>query len=195
MTIPLYLTLGRLFLAPLFLVIYLYYGSLGIGVKVVPYLLIAIIIVCGVSDFLDGFFARKRNAVTDLGKLLDPMADSLVHLSMFFTFTQGPVQLPLLLVILFFYRDSIISTLRTLCALRGETLAARRSGKIKTVIQGVSAGLIALLMIPHSLGVLGEAELRGWSVAIISVTLAYTLYSGVEYVRANSAHIKRALLK
>ncbi len=139
MSLALALTLVRIALSPLFLVLYLYYPSLHISLAMLPVLLLGIMVIAEISDLLDGHLARKNNQVTELGKLLDPMADSIFRISVFLTFTQGLVQLPLLLVFVFFYRDSIISTLRTLCALRGVALAARTSGKIKAVIQAVSA--------------------------------------------------------
>src|SRR5205085_953924 len=100
-----------------------------------PFVLLALVIVAELTDLFDGMAARRRNQVTELGKILDPMADSIFRLSVFLAFTQGIVALPLWLVLLFFYRDSIISMLRTICALRGFTLAARFSGKVKAVVQ------------------------------------------------------------
>jgi CDP-diacylglycerol--glycerol-3-phosphate 3-phosphatidyltransferase len=141
----------------------------------------------------DGFFARKRNQVTDLGKLLDPMADSIFRLSVFLTFTQGFIRLPILLVLVFFYRDSIISTLRTLCALRGVTLAARLSGKIKAVIQAVTVFFILVLMIPYTMGCIEEELLYQISMYAVLVAALYTVYSGLEYIYANRSYIKRAL--
>ena len=53
------------------------------------------------------------------------MANNIYRISVFLTFTQPPINLPLLIVFIFLYRDSVISTLRTICALRGFALAAR----------------------------------------------------------------------
>jgi CDP-diacylglycerol--glycerol-3-phosphate 3-phosphatidyltransferase len=141
-------------MSPVFLVVYLYYEKIGLSFTVLPYALLAIVALCEITDFFDGFVARKRNKVTDLGKILDPMADSIFRLSVFFTLTQGIIQLPLLAALVFFFRDSIISSLRTLCALRGVTLAARLSGKIKAVVQGVTALFILILLVPYTWGVL-----------------------------------------
>ncbi len=108
-------TLTRVFISPLFPVLYLGYDWLGIPLVWLPYLLLGLLIICESSDLFDGFWARKQNQVTELGKVLDPMADSITHISLFLTFTKGVVDLPLLLVFVFLYRDLFISTLRTIC--------------------------------------------------------------------------------
>src|SRR3990167_3440283 len=149
-----YLTLLRIFISPIFPLFYLQHDWFGISVKALPYILLFLLIICEFSDYLDGKLARRRNEVTDLGRVLYPMADSITHISLFLTFTQGIIQLPLLLVLVFLYRDFFISTLRTLCALRGVALAARMSGKIKAVMQAVVAFLIIALMIPYTAGFL-----------------------------------------
>lgn len=191
--IALCFTLVRILLSPLFLIIYLYYQKMGISLVVLPYILILIQGISELSDLFDGFFARRKNEVTELGKLLDPMADSIFRLSVFLTFTQGFIQLPLLLVLFFFYRDSIISTLRTLCALRGVALGARLSGKIKAVLQASVTFLILILMIPFSLGYLELALLQKISLISVLIACIYTVSSGVEYIYANRLYIKKAL--
>lgn len=193
MGIALYFTLTRLLVGPIFLIVYLYYEQFGIKLLVLPYLLLGLLAISELSDLFDGFFARKKNQVTELGKLLDPMADSIFRLSVFLSFTQGVVKLPLLLVLIFLYRDSIISTLRTLCALRGVALGARLSGKIKAVLQAVTTLFILVLMIPYTLGVLDLKLFRLISFFSVLLTCIYTLYSGVEYIYANRSYIKRAI--
>jgi CDP-diacylglycerol--glycerol-3-phosphate 3-phosphatidyltransferase len=195
LSIPLALTLARILLSPLFLVLYLYHEAWGVELRYLPYLLLLLMALSELSDLLDGLLARKKNVVTDLGKVLDPMADSMFRLSVFFTFTQGLIQLPLLLVLLFLYRDTIISTLRTLCALRGVALAARLTGKIKAVIQAAAGFLVLILMIPYSLGIMSLSLLRDASYYIVLAAAAYTLYSGAEYVIANASYIRRALAR
>jgi CDP-diacylglycerol--glycerol-3-phosphate 3-phosphatidyltransferase len=195
MSLPLYLTLVRIVMSPIFLIVYLYYENMGIGVMALPYVLLGILSICEVSDFFDGFFARRRNMVSDLGKVLDPMADSIFRLSVFFTLTQGIVQLPLLLVLVFFFRDSIVSMLRTLCALRGVALAARMSGKIKAVVQATCAFFILGLLIPYTTGSLGIDALRQMSFYATVIAATYTVVSGVEYIVGNWMYIRRAIDK
>lgn len=189
------LTFIRIFISPIFLLVYLQYEAMGISKIVLPYVLLFLLGVSELSDALDGFLARKYNQVTDLGKILDPMADSIARLSVFLTFTQPPVNVPLVFVFIFLYRDSVISTLRTICALRGFALAARPSGKIKAIIQGVCAFGITLLLIPHSLGQLSDSALSSLSTVGILLSALYALYSAVEYLYANRHHIQRVLMR
>jgi CDP-diacylglycerol---glycerol-3-phosphate 3-phosphatidyltransferase len=189
-----YLTFIRIFISPIFMFIYLEHDLLGISLVVLPYILLVLLGVSELSDAFDGYVARKFHQVTDLGKILDPMADSIYRISVFLTFTQPPVNLPLLIVFIFLYRDSVISTLRTICALRGFALAARSSGKIKAVIQAGTACVILVLLIPYSMGYLSYFVLRVVSVTVVSVAAAYSLYSGVEYVWANRTYVIRLLI-
>lgn len=195
MSIPIYLTLIRILLSPVFLFVYLYADKIGLHGVVLPYVLLGLLSISELTDIFDGFFARRQNKVTDLGKVLDPMADSIFRISVFFTFTQGIVQLPLMLVFVFFIRDSLISTLRTLCALTGVALAARMSGKIKAVVQAVSVYLILLLMVSYYVGWTKLEDFHQMSLYITSVAALYTVVSGIEYIYANWVHITKALGK
>ncbi|MCH9627809.1 MAG: CDP-diacylglycerol--glycerol-3-phosphate 3-phosphatidyltransferase [Chlamydiales bacterium] len=174
--------------------LYLEHELLGISLVVLPYLLLFLLIISELSDAFDGFLARKFHQVTDLGKLLDPMADSIYRISVFLTFTQPPVSLPLLIVFIFLYRDSVISTLRTICALRGFALAARATGKIKAIIQAGSAFLVVIMMIPYSLGAISHYTLRLTAGIAVSVAALYALYSGIEYIWANRDYVIRLLV-
>ena len=192
-SVPLLLTLSRILLGPVFLIVYLYYRELGITLGTLPYILLLLAAVSEISDVFDGALARKHNKVTELGKLLDPMADSIFRLSVLLAFTQGVIQIPILLVCVFFYRDIVISTLRTVCALRGFALAARLSGKIKAVIQAAVGFFIIIMLIPYSMGCLDVEILKAVSFYSVLITAIYTLYSGTEYVIANRSYIKKAL--
>ncbi|OGN65107.1 MAG: CDP-diacylglycerol--glycerol-3-phosphate 3-phosphatidyltransferase [Chlamydiae bacterium RIFCSPHIGHO2_12_FULL_49_9] len=187
-----YLTLLRIFISPIFPLFYLQHDWFGISVKALPYILLFLLIICEFSDYLDGKLARRRNEVTDLGKVLDPMADSITHISLFLTFTQGMVALPLLLVLVFLYRDLFISTLRTLCAMRGVVLAARFSGKVKAAIQGFTAFLIILLMIPYTMGFLPLIIFQQISLFSVLIAALYTVISVGDYVYANWTYIRKA---
>lgn len=174
--------------------IYIEHEILGISMTVLPYILLFLFSVSELSDAFDGFVARRYNQVTDLGKILDPMADSIYRISVFLTFTRPPVEVPLLLVFIFLYRDSVISTLRTICAFRGFALAARSSGKIKAVIQAGSAFIILLLLIPYSLGAIPQSTLRFTSSIVVAVAAIYALYSGIEYIYSNREYVLKLLL-
>lgn len=193
MNLPHFFTLLRIFISPFFPVLYFEHEHLGISFTSLPYVLLVLLVICECSDLFDGFLARRRNQVTDLGKVLDPMADSITHITLFITFTQGIVKLPLLFVFVFLYRDFFISTLRTLCALRGVALAARFSGKVKAVMQAVVAFIILILMIPYTLGFLPLALFQQISLFSVGIVALYTALSMGDYVFANRFHIKKAL--
>ncbi len=173
--------------------LYIEHELMGISMVMLPYILLFLFGVSELSDAFDGFIARKYDQVTDLGKLLDPMADSIYRISVFLTFTRPPVNVPLLIVFVFLYRDSVISTLRAICAFRGFALAARASGKIKAVIQAGSICVVLVLMIPYSLGMISQGTLRYTAIGVVSVAAVYALYSGVEYLYANRDYVIRLL--
>ena len=193
MSVANYFTFVRILIAPLFLAIYLEHDALGIDTLLLPYILIFLLGISELSDAFDGYLARKYDQVTDLGKVLDPMADSISRISVFLTFTLDPVRLPMILIFIFLYRDSVVSTLRTICALKGFALAARKSGKIKAVIQAIAAFIVLGLMIPHSLNYLSTASLHFYGTVIVSIAAAYTVYSGIEYIYANRSYITKLL--
>lgn len=192
MNLPHFFTLLRIFISPAFPILYLQHEAIGLPLHFVPYILIALLVICESSDLFDGFFARRRNQVTDLGKVLDPMADSITHISLFMTFTQGVVQLPLLLVFVFVYRDFFIGALRTICALRGVALAARVSGKAKTVIQSLVAFFILILMIPYTMGWLSLDFFRQLCLGGSLLAAICTIAAFGDYLYANRIHLKKA---
>lgn len=189
------LTLSRIIICPIFLVVYLFYTKMGIPLHVMPFILLFLLLLCELSDIFDGIIARKANQVTQLGKILDPMADSIVRLSVFLCFTQGIVKLPLLLVLVFVCRDAVISTLRTLCALHGTALAARLSGKLKAVFQAIAIFVVTMLMIPYSHGLITLTELRTISFWVVLLTALYTVFSGIEYIWTHRRYIRSASVK
>jgi len=190
---PLIITLSRIALLPIFLIVYMFYTQMGISLLVLPYMLLAIVTILEITDIADGAVARRTNQVTNLGKILDPMADTLVRLSILLSFTQGIIKLPLLLCLVFVFREIIISTLRTLCALNGQALAARMSGKIKAVIQAASVIIIILTMIPYSMNLISLATLQAISLWTVTFAAIYTLFSGLEYLYIHRSDIKASL--
>jgi CDP-diacylglycerol--glycerol-3-phosphate 3-phosphatidyltransferase len=186
-------TLIRIVLSPIFLGIYLHHEDLGISLHALPFILLVLLTISEVSDLLDGYLARRMRQVTDLGKLLDPMADSIARISVFLAFTAPPVKLPMLLVAIFVYRDLIIGTLRTICALKGIALAASQSGKIKAVLQAVASYVVLLALIPFTWGYLSVSSLRTISIIAVSVAAFYAVYSAAEYFSTNRRFVKGLL--
>lgn len=195
MSLPFYLTFMRIIMGPFFLMVYVSPNLFGIQPTFLPYVLLLILIICELSDILDGFLARRNNTVTDLGKILDPMADSMFRLSVFLSFTRSPVHLPLMVVLAFFLRDFLIATLRMLCALKGIALGARLSGKVKAVTQGAVAFFILALMIPYSQGWIEEQIFEQLSFYAASFAAIYTVLSGIEYIWVEWDRIHSSLLE
>ncbi|NGX33619.1 MAG: CDP-diacylglycerol--glycerol-3-phosphate 3-phosphatidyltransferase [Candidatus Anoxychlamydiales bacterium] len=193
MNIPNYVTLLRIIIIPFFPLIYLKYSFFKIDLLWMPYILLFILAFCELTDLVDGFLARKRNQVTDLGKVMDPMADSITNISVFLTFTQSWIDIPILLVFVFLYREFFINTLRTICALKGVALAARKSGKIKTLLQAIVSITIVLLLIPFTLGYLSLEKLRWISLGLVSIAAIYSVISAVDYIYANRKYMKKFL--
>lgn len=193
MNIANYLTFIRVFISPIFFLVYIGHAYFGISDIALAYVLLILLAISELSDFLDGYIARRYNQVTDLGKILDPMADSIARISVFLTFTQPPVQIPLLLVFIFIYRDSVISTLRTVCALRGFALAARPSGKFKAGVQAVVAFAIVFLMMGYAQAAFSLQMLQNISLLLVGIAAVYTLYSGADYIIANRQHVLNLL--
>ena len=192
-SLPNFLTLARIVISPIFLIVYLGYGAMHISERILPLVLLVLFGISELSDAFDGYFARKYGQVTDLGKILDPMADSIARISVFLTFTQPPVNLPMILVFVFIYRDAVVSTLRTICALKGFALAARSSGKIKAVIQAIAALTIILLLFPYTRGLISQETLQFNSTLLVLIAAVYTVYSGVDYIYANREYIAKMI--
>lgn len=190
MPIAHYFTLGRIFISPVFLLVYLYQKD--VPPLLLPFILVLLLCCSELSDAFDGYLARKFNQVTDLGKVLDPMADSIYRISVFLTFTLEPVKIPMGLVFVFLYRDSAISTLRTICALKGFALAARPSGKLKAVIQALAAFTVIGFMLLSALKLISPEELTQYSTYVVAGAAAYTLLSGADYILANLRYIQKA---
>jgi len=188
-----YITFIRIFVSPIFLLLYISHEALNISKTLLPCILLVLLSISELSDVCDGYIARKYNEVSDFGKIFDPMADSIARTSVLLTFTQPPVSLPLPLIFIFLYRDSVISTLRTICALRGFALAARMSGKIKAVVQGVSSFAILALMLLQATDKISLEQLQNFSMYIVAAAAIYTLMSGVDYIYANRKYVSKLL--
>ena len=192
MNLPHFFTLLRIVISPAFPILYLQHEAIGLSMFWLTIVLLILLVICESSDLFDGFIARRRNQVTDLGKVLDPMADSITHISLFMTFTQGIVQLPLILVFVFLYRDLFISALRTICALRGVALGARFSGKAKTAVQSGAAFFILGLMIPWSMGWISLDLFQRLCLSATAIAAVCTVAAVGDYLYANRIHIKKA---
>jgi CDP-diacylglycerol--glycerol-3-phosphate 3-phosphatidyltransferase len=141
------LTFLRLFLSPVFFVVYLLPNfapsrfALEAG-WTVPVLWL-IFIVSEITDLLDGMAARKHNEVSDFGKLFDPFADTLMQITCFLCFVIDGI-FPAFLFLLVVYREFSILFIRNLMLKKGTAMGARLGGKIKTVCYIIAAGAALL---------------------------------------------------
>ncbi|MDR0886499.1 MAG: CDP-diacylglycerol--glycerol-3-phosphate 3-phosphatidyltransferase [Clostridiales Family XIII bacterium] len=171
MNLPNKLTMLRMILVPV-LIVLLYFDHFYIGA--------AVFIVASFTDMLDGQIARKRNLITDFGKLMDPLADKLLVISTLVCLVEfGTIPAWTLIIIL--AREFLVTGLRGVAASKGIVIAAGMSGKIKTVTQMIAIALILLKNWPFSvLGIDVPVDL-----IIYYISIALTLYSGVEYMIQN----------
>jgi CDP-diacylglycerol--glycerol-3-phosphate 3-phosphatidyltransferase len=175
---PNLLTAARLPIAPLAVVCMVQGTASGFGLALFLSLLLEI------TDFMDGKIARQYGVVTDFGKLFDPFSDAFCRYTLFLgLFAIGVADLWMLMVI--FYRDASISFLRTIGATRKQVLAARSSGKIKAVVQGVGIQLIFVALLLSSVGVdlPGLADIPWWIMLVVTVVtgLSFIDYFGANY--------------
>lgn len=187
MTLANWLTFARLLLSPIFVLVFM---QEGLWARIAA---LAIVVISELTDAFDGHLARSRGEVTDFGKLLDPLADSVSRMSIFIAFMAVGL-IPWWMVLVFVYRDSLISTMRTVCAYRGEVVAARSSGKIKAIIQATVIMIILLarivtVFIPETLPETLVNETAWW---LVLLAAAYTQYSLFEYLAANWSIVSQA---
>lgn len=143
MNLPNYLTLARIVLVPLLVVILLtpfseqWFGISGYA------LAIGIFLAASLTDILDGHLARRRNQVSNLGKLLDPIADKLLVSAALIVLVEKHLA-PAWTVVVILGREFIVTGLRSVAAADGIVIQAQTSGKIKMWAQCVA--IVALLV-------------------------------------------------
>lgn len=96
------------------------------------------------TDFLDGFYARKTNAVSDFGKVFDPFADVFLHITTLCSFTFTGYFNPICLILIL-YREFTMNFIRMVASKKGVAIAARKGGKLKTCCY-ILTGFIMLLV-------------------------------------------------
>jgi len=171
-------SLVRIILAPV--VMCLYFGSLTFQGIALPLLMVMTVILgfAEFTDFLDGYFARKLNQVSDLGKLLDPFADVILHLTTFGCFALSPRgYMPPVFFILILYREFSMLFIRLLSIKQGVAIAARKGGKLKTVLYVVAGFFSLALEFARHLGLFtdsfGALVLGGYVLYGVCVLLSY----------------------
>lgn len=183
MNLPNKLTIFRIILVPVFLVLLL--CPLGLPEGLNRYIALGVFILASVTDFLDGFIARRFKLVTDFGKFMDPLADKLLCTSAMIALIDIPdavVALPGVVVIIIIAREFIITGFRTLAVEKGVVIAASLWGKAKTVMQ--------MLMIIVLILNIDTLAMKTASVVIIIAAAVLTVISAVDYIYKNRAVLK-----
>jgi CDP-diacylglycerol--glycerol-3-phosphate 3-phosphatidyltransferase len=198
-TLPNVLTIARIALAPVIALLPFINGYIP---KLIAF---GVFLAAAISDFYDGRLARERNEITDLGKILDPLADKLLlfaTLIPIFWITRYPMRqyeipwwgnLPLWVLILLIGREVAMTIFRQVAKRRGVIIAAGGAGKIKTIVQDIFIGATILWFAWKDMRASFGWE-RGWlgtfweqfHGTVVSITLAIavllTAYSLAVYI-------------
>ena len=157
---------------------------------------LALFIAGGVSDFLDGYLARKHKLITNFGILMDPLADKIMVCSAFIAFV-GLNWIPAWMVVIIVARELAITGLRLLAASKSVVLAAEGYGKHKTISQIVAIISILVLASYQQWGAFGQAVfglqifgapwVKWFAQVSVWVAVALTFISGWLYLWRNRA--------
>ncbi|MBQ4899009.1 CDP-diacylglycerol--glycerol-3-phosphate 3-phosphatidyltransferase [Paenibacillus sp. Marseille-P2973] len=186
MNLPNRITLARIFMIPLMLVFLLLdlewwsYGlTLGNYSLPVNQLLGAVLfIVAASTDGIDGYIARKHNLVTNLGKLLDPLADKLLVAAVLIALVaMGKCDAWIAVIII--SREFAVTGLREVALLEGSVIAASKWGKAKTITQIIAISALLLNNFPFEWIHFPFDQIAIWLAALI------TIYSGIDYFVKN----------
>ena len=194
-------TLARIILAPVFFILFflpewlkLPAGSLASVMSVC--ILIPLLAFAEFTDFLDGHFARKHNEVSDFGKMFDPFADVFLHLSTFTCFVFAGY-MPPVFYILILYREFSQNFLRMVAAKQGTAIAARKGGKLKTVMYVVACflSLVQVALVRTNLAAVWQLDMKlfyviGVCVYALCVVLSYISF--IDYLRHFGKILKEA---
>ena len=173
MNVPNRLTILRVVMIPLFVVAMLW--------ETLPYheyIALALFVGACITDFFDGYLARKYNQITTFGKFMDPLADKLLVCSAMICMIELN-RLPAWVVIIIIAREFIISGFRLIAAENGVVIAANYWGKFKTVSQMI---MIILLILDFGGSVFGILEQ-----IFIWLSLALTVISLITYIWQNKS--------
>ena len=167
------ITLVRVAMIPAFLVtMYLSGGHAGLWL----WISLGSFVVASLTDYVDGYVARKYNQVSDFGKFLDPLADKLLVISAMSMFTEWGI-FPAWALMIVLTREFAVTGLRLVAVQKGTVIAAGWSGKVKTA--STMIGLCCMMG-------LHEIPAFFWlPPVVIGVIVVTTVYSGVEYFVAN----------
>ena len=165
MNLPNKLTFIRLVLAVPFIYFLQESNAEGFVYRMIAF---ALFVVASLTDFFDGYLARKYNLVTDFGKLMDPLADKILVISALVLFVELRY-IPAWMSIIVIAREFLISGIRMLAAAKGEVIPAGKLGKYKTTSQ-----MIVILIVI----IVGN---QWYNFYLMLIPIILTLWSGWEY--------------
>lgn len=190
MNIPNQITVSRIIMIPIFVVFMLVdlgWGNvslLGVTLPVEHLVGALIFIIAAITDYIDGYYARKHNLVTNMGKFLDPLADKLLVSAALIILVDLELA-PAWIVIFIISREFAVTGLRLILADEGEVVAAKQLGKIKMWTQIIAISSLLL----HN--IVFEMFSIPFGTIMLYVSLFFTLWSGWDYFYAN----RRVLLE
>lgn len=163
--IPTILTIVRIFIIPIFI----------IEAPANPQLGAFLFIIASITDFLDGYLARKFGQITKLGIILDPIADKLLVISALIILVDI-ARVPAWIATVIVLREFIITTMRFYALSRGIVIPAETAGKVKTVLQMLS--IILLLIAEEIYGI----DLYDLGLILIYIATFMAVLSGIQYL-------------
>jgi CDP-diacylglycerol---glycerol-3-phosphate 3-phosphatidyltransferase len=135
--------------------------------------------IAGISDLVDGYYARRYKAVSNMGKFIDPMADKLIHMTaLVMLIPLG--RIPAWIVVVLLFREIFISGVRAVAAAEGVIIDAAQWGKYKTAWLNVGLGAM-ILYYPLFQGKVYEANTYAVGVICVAVGLVFSIASGMQY--------------
>jgi CDP-diacylglycerol--glycerol-3-phosphate 3-phosphatidyltransferase len=171
------ITFIRIFIIPLFMVCLL--GNFPYSQYVAAF----IFVLAASTDSMDGYIARKRNEVTNLGRFLDPLADKLLITSALVVLVEmGKVSSIITIIII--SREFIVTGFRIIAAAEGVVIAASWLGKVKTIVQIVS--IVAILLDNFPFSYVGFP----FDVVALYAATIITILSGIDYIYKNRRLLK-----
>ena len=150
--------------------------------------------VASITDWADGYFARKFNVVSEFGMFFDPLADKFLVLSAFyaFMFTDLTINIEygktiyLIMIVLISFRDVFVTMLRTIMQYKGITMITSKIGKLKTMLQFLTINIILIFLILRSYQILPPEYTYNLSLYLLMIiTTSVTFYTGVHYFYYN----------
>lgn len=188
MNLPNKITIARMLLIPIMIIIPFINIQGTLANTEITYsnlVILVIFLIASLTDFLDGYLARKNNLVTTFGKFLDPIADKLLVLSALMMLVEMD-KIPAWIPIIIAAREFIVSGIRMLAAGEGNVIAASWLGKIKTVSQMIAISLAFVDVNAFMRFISGNLSNGALILNIImsfsmSISVVATIWSGLDY--------------